>query len=79
MENSEGFKKSGRDVRAIICPKDNRRGGRVGGFKDYGIATRGIEDRAISVNMASPVSGGRGERQQERVIVRGLVSRGGIE
>ena len=38
-----------------------------------------MENRAISRDMTSPVSGGEGERLQERVIVRGLMSRGGIE
>ena len=78
VENSKGFQKRGRDIRAIIGPKNDRRGGGVRGLKDNGVATRGVEDRAISVDMASPVSGGRGERLQEGVMVRGLVSGGGI-
>ena len=62
VENGKGFKKRGGDIRAIIGPKDRRREGGVRGFKDYGIATRGIEDRAIRVNMASPDSGRGAER-----------------
>ena len=62
MKDGKGFKKCGRDIRAIIGPKDRRREGGVRGFKDYGIATRGIEDRAIRVNMASPDSGRGAER-----------------
>ena len=40
MKDGKGFKKCGRDIRAIIGPMDDRREGGVRGFKDYGIATR---------------------------------------
>ena len=54
MEDRNCFEKCGRDVGAIIGTKNDRKRGRVTGFKDNGITTKAVENRVISVDMACP-------------------------
>ena len=61
MEDRKCFKKCGRNIGAIIGTKNDRKGGRVRGFKDNGITTKAVDNRVISVDMACPGNGEGGE------------------